>query len=70
MGKFDILKKFNSAVIVINKEKEVVFKNNLFKRTFSDFDNLKKFSHKLYYNVYPIESNNVSVHSPVVQAFN
>lgn len=70
MGKFDILKKFNSAVIVINKEKEVVFKNNLFKRTFSDFDNLKKFSHKLDYNVYPIESNNVSVHSPVVQAFN
>ena len=70
MGKFDILKKFNSAVIVINKEKEVVFKNNLFKRTFSDFDNLKKFSHKLDYNVYPIESNNVSVHSPVEQAFN
>ncbi|MCQ2743292.1 MAG: ATP-binding protein [bacterium] len=69
MGKFDIFNKFNSAVIIINSKKEVVFRNNLFKRTFPDFENLQKFSHKLDYNVYPIESNNVSVHSPVLQAY-
>ena len=48
MGKFELFNKFNSAVIVVNDKKEVVFKNNLFKRVFSDFDNLKKFSHKAY----------------------
>lgn len=68
MGKFDIFNKYSSAVIVINDKKEVVFKNNLFRRVFSDFESLKKFSHKLDYNVYAIDSNNVSVHSPIIQA--
>ena len=69
MGKFDIFNKYSSAVIVINEKKEIVFRNNLFKREFSDFENLKKFSHKLDCNVYPLESANVySVHSPIMQA--
>lgn len=68
MGKFDIFNKYSSAVIVINNKQEVVFKNNLFKRSFPDFENLKKFSHKLDYDVYAIESNNMSVHSPIIQA--
>ena len=37
MGKFDLFNKFYSAVIVINDSKEVVFKNNVFKRIFYDF---------------------------------
>ena len=68
MGKFDIFNKFSSAVIVINDKKEVVFKNNFFKRVFSDFETLKKFSHKLDYNVYALVSNDVAVHSPLLQA--
>lgn len=69
MGKFDILKKFNSAVIVTNEKNEVVFKNNFFKRTFSDFETLNKFSHKFDYIVYPLESTDVfSVRSPILQA--
>ena len=68
MGRFDIFNKFNSAVIVVNEKKEVVFKNNFFNRAFPDFDTLKKFSHKLDYNVYALESNDVSVHSPILQA--
>ena len=68
MGKFDIFNKYSSAVIVINDKKEVVFKNNCFKRIFPDFENLKKFSHKLDYNVYPLDSNDISVHSPIQQA--
>lgn len=67
MGKFDLFNKYSSAVIVINDKREVVFQNNLFKRVFSDFDNLKKFSHKLDYDVYALESNDVSVHSPIIQ---
>ena len=55
MGKFDIFNKYDSAVIIINEKKEVVFKNNLFKRTFKDFKSLEKFSHKLYCKVYALE---------------
>ena len=68
MGKFDLFNKFNSAVAVVNNKKEVVFTNNVFKRVFSDFENLKKFSHKLNYQVCALVSNDVEVHSPILQA--
>lgn len=68
MGKFDIFNKFNSAVLIINSNKEVVFKNNVFKRCFPDFKSLDKFSHKLNYNVCALVSNDVEVHSPIIQA--
>ena len=51
MGKFDLFNKFYSAVIVIDEKNEVVFRNNVFKRVFSDFETLEKFSHKLNYNM-------------------
>ena len=70
MGKFDLFNKFNSAVIVINADKETVFRNNVFKRIFSDFKTLEKFSHKLNYNVCALVSNDVKVHSPIAQAIN
>jgi hypothetical protein len=47
MGKFDFFNKFNSAVLVIDEKQNIVFTNNVFKRVFPDFYNLKKFSHKL-----------------------
>ena len=68
MGKFDLFNKFYSAVIVVDKKQEVVFKNNVFKRLFPDFKNMEKFSHKLDYKVYPLESNNMEIHSPISQA--
>jgi len=68
MGKFDLFNKFNSAVIIIGENKETVFTNNVFKRYFKDFENIKKFSHKLDYKVYPLESSNMDVLSPILQA--
>lgn len=68
MGKFDLFNKFNSAVIVLNENNEAVFKNNVFKRVFSDYKTLEKFSHKLNYNVCALVSNDVTVHSPITQA--
>ena len=70
MGKFDLFNKFNSAVIVVQENGEAVFRNNVFKRVFADFENVKKFSHKLNYNVCALVSNDVSVHSPIIQAIN
>lgn len=68
MGKFDIFNKYSSAVIVVNDKKDVVFKNNFFSRAFPDFEDLKRFSHKLDCNVYPLDIDDVSVHSPILQA--
>ena len=68
MGKFDLLNKFNSAVIVIDKNFNAVFRNNVFKRVFDDFETLDKFSHKLNYSVCALVSNDVEVHSPILQA--
>lgn len=68
MGKFDLFNKFNSAVIVINEKKEVVYQNNVFRRVFPDFETLEKFSHKLNYSVCALVSNDVQVHSPIMQA--
>lgn len=68
MGKFDLFNKFYSAVIAVNKKQEVVFQNNVFKRLFPDFKTLEKFSHKLDYKVYAIESNDMEIHSPILQA--
>ena len=68
MGKFDLFNKFSSAVLITNNNLEVIFTNNVFKRIFSDFENIKKFSHKLNYNVCALVSNDVSVHSPIIQA--
>lgn len=68
MGKFDIFNKFSSAVVVIDEKKDVVYRNNVFKRVFPDFINLQKFSHKLNYNVCALVSNDVEVHSPILQA--
>ncbi|MBE7703259.1 MAG: hypothetical protein E7Z89_04320 [Cyanobacteria bacterium SIG28] len=70
MGKFDLFNRFSSAVVVVNEDLEVVFKNNFFKRVFPDFENLEKFSHKLNYSVCALVSNNVEVHSPILQAIN
>ena len=70
MGKFDLFNKFNNAVIVLNENKETVFRNNVFKRVFKDFDDIKRFSHKLYYDVCALVSNDVTVHSPIFQAYN
>ncbi len=68
MGKFDIFNKFSSAVVVVDKKAEVIYRNSVFKRVFSDFIDLHKFSHKLNYNVCALISNNVDVHSPILQA--
>ena len=68
MGKFDIFNKFSSAVLVVEDNYNVVYRNNVFKRLFPDFIDLEKFSHKLNYNVCALVSNDVEVHSPILQA--
>lgn len=69
MKKFDFFNKFNSPVFIIeDKTLEVKYFNNAFRRVFPDFNSLKKFSHKLNWNICLIDTSDWESHSPVVQA--
>lgn len=68
MDKFEFFSKFNDAVIIINDKKEVLYKNNAFKRTFKDFVNLDKFSHQLNFDICALDGDNVEMYSPIYQA--
>lgn len=68
MEKFEFFNKFNDAVIIINDEKEVVYKNNVFKRTFKDFVNLHKFSHQLNFDICTLDGDDMEMYSPIYQA--
>lgn len=68
MEKFEFFSKFNDAVIIINEKKEVLFKNNAFKRTFKDFVTLDKFSHQLSFDICLLDGDNMETYSPIYQA--
>ena len=68
MDKFEFFSKFNDAVIIINDKNEVLYKNNAFIRTFTDFVNLQKFSHQLNFDVCSLDGENMEMYSPIYQA--
>lgn len=68
MEKFEFFGKFNDAVIIINEKKEVLYTNNAFKRTFTDFVSLHKFSHQLSFDICTLDGDNVEMYSPIFQA--
>lgn len=70
MDKFEFFSKFNDAVIIINGKKEVVYKNSAFKRVFSGFVDLYKFSHQLNFDICTLDGDNVEAYSPIYQAIN
>lgn len=68
MEKYEFFNKFNDAVIIINDKREVLYKNNAFKRTFKDFISLQKFSHQLNFDICALYGDNMEMYSPVYQA--
>ena len=70
MNKYEFFSKFNDAVIIINDKKEVLYRNNSFKRTFQDFVSLQKFSHRLNFEVCALDGDNLEMYSPIYQAIN
>lgn len=70
MDKFEFFSKFNDAVIIINDKKEVLYQNNAFRRTFTGFVNLQKFSHQLNFEVCTLDGENLDMYSPIYQAIN
>ena len=69
MNKFELYKEFNIPVLFVeNNTLEVEYYNNAFKRAFSDFSTLKKFSHKLNCEYYPLDASDWESSSPIIQA--
>lgn len=70
MKKFDIFNQFRDAVIVIDKNNEVVYKNASFCRWFKDFTDIRKFSHNMNFDICPLNSDNIEIYSPLFHAVN
>ena len=68
MKKFEIFNQLLDAVIVVNSQGNVVYKNPTFNRWFSDFTDLKKFSHNMNFNICPLNSENIENYSPIWHA--
>lgn len=68
MKKFDFFRQFRDAVLIVNKKREVVYRNHTFKRWFNDFSNLKKLSHNSSFDICPLDSENIEIYSPIYHA--
>lgn len=68
MKKFDFFNQFREPVIVVRDYENVVFRNNTFCRIFNQFTNLKRFAHKMNFEMCPINSENAELYSPIFQA--
>lgn len=68
MKKFEFLNQFTDAAIVVNTLGEVIFRNNVFKRWFKDFSDIKRFSHNMNFDICPLNSENIDVYSPIYHA--
>lgn len=68
MKKFEIFNQFRDAVIIVDKNGNMVYRNYTFKRWFKDFTNLKKFSHNTNFNICPLNSENLENYSPIWHA--
>ena len=67
MEKFSFFNKFKDAVIIANQQKEVIYKNNAFKRCFWDYKDFKRFSHKLSYDICPLDTEDMQAFLPINQ---
>ncbi len=70
MKKFDFFNQYRDPVIVVRDYEEVVFKNNTFCRVFSNFGDIRRFAHKMNFDICLMNSDNsnLDMYSPVFQA--
>ena len=68
MKKFDFFNQYRDPVIVVKGYEDVVFKNNTFCRIFRGFSDIRKFAHKMNFDMCPLDSENVDLYSPIFQA--
>ena len=68
MKKFDFFNQYRDPVIIVKDYENVVFRNNIFCRVFQHFGDIRKFAHKMSFDMCPMDSENVDLYSPIFQA--
>ncbi len=68
MDKFAFFARLTDAVVVTDDKYDIVYKNNIFNRSFEDFVDLKRFSHRLSFELCPLDSENPQSWSPIYHA--
>jgi len=68
MKKFDFFNQYRDPVIVVRDYEKVVFKNNTFCHVFKSFEDIRKFAHRMNFEMCPMDSENVDLFSPIFQA--
>lgn len=68
MKKFDFFNQYTNSVIIVRGYEDVVFTNNTFRRVFKNFDGIRRFAHRMNFEMSLIDSENIDLASPLFQA--
>ena len=70
MQKFSIFNQYRDAILVLNDRFEILFTNNVFKRTFGKTIDIKRFAHSFNFDICLLDTENIEMISPIFQAAN
>lgn len=70
MQKFSIFNQYRDAILVLNDRFEILFTNNVFKRTFGKTIDIKRFAHSFNFDICLLDTENIEMISPIFQAVN
>lgn len=70
MQKFSIFNQYRDAILVLNDRFEMLFTNNVFKRTFGKTIDIKRFAHSFNFDICLLDTENIEMISPIFQAVN
>lgn len=68
MQKFSIFNQYRDAILVLNDKFEVLFTNNVFRRTFGKTIDIKRFAHSFNFDICLLDTENIELISPIFQA--
>lgn len=60
----------SSPVIVLNYQREILYINNSFKKTFGNVKKLERFSNRFFFDVCLLNTENIENHNPIMFAVN
>ncbi len=70
MQKFSIFNQYRDAILVLNNSFEILFTNNVFKRTFGKTIDIRRFAHSFNFDICLLDTENIEMISPIFQAVN
>ena len=70
MQKFSIFNQYRDAILVLNDRFEILFTNNVFKRTFGKTIDIRRFAHSFNFDICLLDTENIEMISPIFQAVN